>query len=280
MTAQVRESTPPRLEIQPGERLADFAARVDQSMPFSTMQKTHNQTSRQSRSNLQALGIKSTERKTRHNRRLENMQKQWREEEKRRKEILEEEMEEREEEFEEHDRLWTEVNRSRSSSKNSAGKKAKGQKRKRGKNAHKQGAKGSHHGDENDEADGDNDDDPWAQLEQKRGAATRQKNLQDVVQAPPQLKGIVVSDSTTTNSNNKSRLIRKNNTNHAAGSNATDPTITTTTTTTTGTGPNVVLVDVKNTPSTLGSLRRREEVAGMRREFIERYREKMMGQRV
>jgi len=34
------------------------------------------------------------------------------------------------------------------------------------------------------------DEDPWAELEKRRGAETRQKNLQDVVVAPPVLTGV------------------------------------------------------------------------------------------
>jgi hypothetical protein len=105
--------------------------------------------------------VKAEERKTKHNRRLERMQKEWREEEARRKEKLEEEMEEREDEREEQDLLWDGM------------KAGKGRKKRKGGWGVAEGE----------------DEDPWAELEKKR-QESKQKNLQDVVQAPPELKKV------------------------------------------------------------------------------------------
>ena len=126
------------------------------------------------------------------------MQKQWREEETRRKEKREEELEDDENEREEQQQLWDGV-------------RARGQKKRR--------------------KAGREDEDPWAELE-KRRQESKQKNLQDVVQAPPQLKGI------------KTRFKDYD-----------------------GVGS-----DVGNVPGSMESLSKREEVARLRRHVIAEYR--------
>lgn len=88
------------------------------------------------------------------------------------------------------------------------------------------------------EGNQEEEDDPWAELEKKR-KESKQKNLQDVVQAPPQLKGV------------KGRLKEY------------------------GSGGGVG-VDVRDVPGRVGSLRKREEVGALRRSVIDGYR-KMMG---
>lgn len=153
--------------------------------------------------------MKTEERKTKHNRRLERMQKEWREEETRRKEKPEEVLEDEVEQTEKQELLWQGI-RSEGTRK----------KRKGGKSATDKG-----------------DDDPWAELEVKR-RDTKQKHLQDVVQAPPQLKGV------------KSRVKDKR----------------------------LVRIDVTNVPGSAGSLRKREDLGGLRRNVIEEYR-KIMGVR-
>ncbi|ERF71583.1 hypothetical protein EPUS_00572 [Endocarpon pusillum Z07020] len=185
------------IKILPGERLGEFSARVDQALPITGL-RTKGQTG-----SIKIPGIKAEERKTKHNRRLERMQKQWREEESRRKAKLEEEMEEKEDEREEQQLLWGGVKAGRKK-----GKKRIGEKNTSGE-----------------------DEDPWAELEEKR-RDSRQKNLQDVVQAPPQLKGV--------KGKFKDYVV--------AG------------------------VDVGDVPGRVGSLRKREEIGSARRKVIEEYR--------
>jgi hypothetical protein len=191
----------PNIRILPGERLADFAARVDQALPITGL-KTKGRSSK-------TPGVRTEERKTKHNRRLERMQKEWREEEIRRKEKLEEEMEEEEKETEKQELLWDSV-------------KAGWSKKTKKKNGDKLGS---------DQGD---DEDPWAELEERK-RDTKQKNLQDVVKAPPQLMGV------------------KSNMKHYG----------------------TVGVDVRNVPGSVGSLRKREELGAARRNVIDEYRKMM-----
>lgn len=190
-------------KILPGERLSDFAARVDQALPIVGLRSTDKQRA------AKVPGLK--ERTTKHNKRLERIQNEWRETERRRKEKLEEEMDELEDEREEQDLLWNGVG-------SKASKKKKKQKRSR---------VGGH--------GGDDDEDPWKVLEKSRAEA-KQRNLQDVVQAPPQLKKV------------KSKF------KEVSG----------------GVG-----VDVGNVPGSVGSLRKREEMSEARKRFIEGYRKRM-----
>jgi hypothetical protein len=190
-------------KILPGERLSDFAARVDQALPIAGLHTTDKQRA------SKVPGLK--ERTTKHNKRLERMQNEWRETERRRKEKLEEEMDELEDEREEQDFLWNGVG-SKATKKNRKQKKSRG------------GGPGA-----------DDDEDPWKVLEKSRAEA-KQRNLQDVVQAPPQLKKI------------KSKL------KEVGG----------------GVG-----VDVGNVPGSVGSLRKREEMGEARRKVIEGYRKRV-----
>jgi hypothetical protein len=187
----------PQIKILPGERLGEFSARVDQALPIAGLRsKGHT-------GKVKILGAKVVERQTKHNRRLERMQKQWREEEAKRKDKLEAEMEDKEDEKEEHQLLWNGV-------------KAGGRKKK---------IKGN-------KVTADENEDPWAQLEERR-RETRQKNLQDVVQAPPQLKGV------------KSQF----------------------------NGHGFAAVDVKNVPGSVSGLRKREELGAARKKVIDNYRD-------
>jgi hypothetical protein len=189
-------------KILPGERLSDFAARVDQALPIAGLRTTDKQRA------SKVPGLK--ERTTKHNKRLERMQNEWREMERRRKEKLEEEMDELEDEREEQDFLWNGVG---------------------SKTTKKEKQKKSRGGDPN----ADDDEDPWRVLEKSRAEA-KQRNLQDVVQAPPQLKKV------------------KNKFKEVSG----------------GVG-----VDVENVPGSVGSLRKREEMGEARRKVIEGYRKRM-----
>ncbi len=188
----------PDIKILPGERLGEFSARVDQALPIAGL-KSKGQTS-----SIKIPGVKVEERKTKHNRRLERMQKQWRDEEIRRREKLEEEMEQKEDEKEEQQLLWEGME---------AGRRKKSKKRKGESNAIEE------------------DEDPWAGLEERR-RDSKQKNLQDVVQAPPQLKAIT----------------GKLKDYGGAG------------------------VDVRNVPGSVGSVRKREELGSARRKVIDEYR--------
>ncbi|KAL4817349.1 hypothetical protein BDW67DRAFT_160317 [Aspergillus spinulosporus] len=188
-------------KILPGEKLSDFAARVDREMPLSDMKR-----SSQPATPKDLPKIRET-RTTKHEKRLKRLQAQWREEEARIKEREAAEREEREEEMEEQLQLWKEWEAE-------AGKKKK---RKR---------KG---------VDDDDGPDPWAKLKKKRAAV----NPFEVAQEPPQLK--------------KPREVFK-----VRGG---------------------AKVDVANVPSSVGSLRRREELASERRNIVEEYRRLMAEKR-
>ncbi|KAL6239710.1 hypothetical protein BDW75DRAFT_198105 [Aspergillus navahoensis] len=187
-------------KILPGEKLSDFAARVDREMPLSDMK----------RSSKPAIPndfpkIKET-RTTKHEKRLKRLQAHWREDDARIKEREAAVREEREEEMEEQLQLWKDWEAE-------AGKK----KKKRGG------------------ADDDDGPDPWAKLKKKRAAV----NPFEVAQEPPQLK--------------KPREVFK-----VRGG---------------------AKVDVANVPSSVGSLRRREELASERRNIVEEYRRLMAEKR-
>jgi hypothetical protein len=142
----------PTLKIQPGERLADFAARVDQALPMGGLTR---------KGNTKIDGIK--ERQTKTEKRLKKMYAEWREEDVRRKDAIEEFQEKQEELAEEKE---TELG-----GQSLAFPEGKRKKRKRmlGETAV------------------DDDEDPWAVLKERR---EKPKGLHDVVQAPPTLKVI------------------------------------------------------------------------------------------
>nr|POF14215.1 upf0653 protein [Quercus suber] len=79
-------------KIQPGERLADYSARVDQALPIAGLAR---------KGKLQIEGVK--ERTTKTEKRLKKMYASWREEDARRKEAEEEFQERHEEEEEEQE---------------------------------------------------------------------------------------------------------------------------------------------------------------------------------
>ena len=149
------------LRILPGERMSDFAARVDQAMPLAGVSTTNKG------ANAKIDGLK--EKTTKHNRRLSRMIKQWREEDEKIRDKQQEDEDGRMDEKEEHDLMWSAIP---SNSK----KRTKG-----GSNSNTVVIE---------------EDDPWAVLKKKR-AGTKQKNLQDVVEAPPvlpKLKGSIFKD--------------------------------------------------------------------------------------
>lgn len=150
--------------IQPREPLSSFAARVDAALPFSALSKKGG-----------AAKEGGRERQTKTERKMQKMQKEWREGDRRRKERLEEEGEEDVDE-QGLDEL----------AKTAAKGKKKGGKKKR---------KGSHQGGEIED-----DDDPWAHIAAKRleekdaktafGSGSGLVGLHDVVLAPPRFSRV------------------------------------------------------------------------------------------
>lgn len=202
------------MKILPGERLAEFSARVDREMPLSQMTKS-TKTS-EAKANEQR-------KQTKHEKHLRRLQSGWREEEAKIKEREQEEREEREGEMEVELQQWKDWEIE-------AGGKAKKRAVAAKKKKHKNGGDGG--------ADsGDDDPDPWAKL--KKRDQERKKNPFEVAPAPPSLV--------------KPREIFK-----VRGG---------------------AKVDVANVPSAVGSLRRREELAGERRNIVEEYRKLMAEKR-
>jgi len=139
-------------KIMPGERLADYSARVDQALPIGGLAR---------KGKVKVEGIK--ERRTKTEKRLHKMYDSWREEEARRKEKLEEQQEQEEEEEDERDAEMG----GKPAPLLPDGRKAK-RRRMIGEKA-------------------DDDGDPWAVLKTRRDAP---KGLHDVVQAPPSFKAV------------------------------------------------------------------------------------------
>jgi hypothetical protein len=139
--------------IRPGERMSDFAARVDAALPVSGL---INKTARGGRD---PLGLKVARTKT--EKRMHRMYDEWREQDKKIKEKREEDLDLAEMEAVDEDGQvkWKEDIET-----GNRKKKGKGKKKIRG------------------EVD-DGDDDPWEQL--KRNRAEAKAGLNDVVQAPP-----------------------------------------------------------------------------------------------
>lgn len=150
--------------IQPREPLSSFAARVDAALPFSGLSKRSG-------------GAKEAggERQTKTERKMQKMQKEWREEDRRRKEKLEEEGDEGEDDEGLGELL----------------KVATQKKRKNGKKKRER----SGHGE-----DIDDDEDPWAHIAAKRpeendakpasGSGPGLVGLHDVVLAPPRFSRV------------------------------------------------------------------------------------------
>lgn len=134
--------------ILPGEKLSEYSARVNQALPISGL----------SRKGKSLPGLK--ERQTRMEKKLQRMQNEWREEDRKIKEAEQELIDQRDEADAED---WeTPV-----LTKSTVRKGKKGKKRKRGG-----GGEGAD----------DSDDDPWAKLKELRGKPAA---VHDVVQAPP-----------------------------------------------------------------------------------------------
>ncbi|KAK2759145.1 hypothetical protein FQN54_003245 [Arachnomyces sp. PD_36] len=157
-------------KILPGERMSDFAARVNLALPLTGISKTRAQAPTEG-----PISKLREERQTKHERRLRRMQKEWREEEARIREKEEEEREEREAEEADKLDLWKEWEVEAGVKKKKGGKKGK-KKRKGGG-----GAVGSD--DDGVDYDDDDDDDPWAKIKKNR---EQPLNPLEVVQAPPE----------------------------------------------------------------------------------------------
>lgn len=204
-------------KILPGEKLSDFAARVDRELPLSAMKKSIKPSS------SDTPNIRE-ERLTKHDRRLRKLQQQWREEEQQIQECEDEEKDEREADMEDQTELWKQWEVE-------AGKKKKmglAPKKTGGKNQVQDG----------DSDSGDDNPDPWAKLNNP-DRMNKPDNPFDVAQAPPQL----------------TKLKGKFKVRGGAR------------------------VDVANVPAAVGSLRRREELAGERRSIVEEYRRLMAEKR-
>jgi hypothetical protein len=152
------ESPPKSLQIQPGERLADFARRVDQALPLAGLNTKGKKVE----------GIK--ERQTKHEKKLRRLQEGWREEEKRIREKEEEEREVAEDELDERLANLDKESRQIIMSAGTMG----GKKKKKGKSK----AIGEIE---------DDDGDPWEVLKHKR---EEPQGIFDVAQAPPQFKKV------------------------------------------------------------------------------------------
>ncbi|KAL5337764.1 hypothetical protein BJX70DRAFT_368705 [Aspergillus crustosus] len=203
-------TTAAKPKILPGEKLSDFAARVDREMPLADMKRSSKPTASGDGPNMQ------DHKATKHEKHLRRLQAQWREDDTRIKEREAAEREEREEEMDEQLQLWKNWE-------------AEAGKKKKNPNAAAGASKKRKGGDE------DEGPDPWAKLKKKRAAV----NPFEVAQEPPQLQ--------------KPREIFK-----VRGG---------------------AKVDVANVPNSVGSLRRREELASERRNIVEEYRRLMAERR-
>ena len=88
-------------KILPGEKFSDFVARVDRALPLASMKRSEK------RSGMSPDLAKLREQpRTKHEKRLLRLQKQWREEEERIRDREDEEREEREAEMEDQLLLW------------------------------------------------------------------------------------------------------------------------------------------------------------------------------
>ncbi|EED12896.1 urease accessory protein UreD [Talaromyces stipitatus ATCC 10500] len=172
-TAASKLSEGMALKILPGEKLSDFAARVDQAMPLSAMKKSQRTGASE---NLPKV---REERITKHERHLRKLQQGWREEEARISAKEAEERELREAENDELEEMWREAQAEAGILTKKKKKKTQSKKKKKGKK------RAGDDGDEVEDDDDDDDDDPWAKLNARERAA-KPINPLEVVQAPPE----------------------------------------------------------------------------------------------
>lgn len=162
------EATQAALTIQPHEPLSHFSARVDAALPFSTIAKTS------SHNNDSALRGIGQAKQTKTERKMQRMQKEWREEDRRLRERMMPEGEDREGAVDEDDVEGMGVDDEEGDTKKARKKKGTRRKAKVG-----------------------DEDDPWKELESKKRQqlATKEREgigglvgLHDVVQAPPKFR--------------------------------------------------------------------------------------------
>ncbi|KAH8891415.1 hypothetical protein GQ53DRAFT_720829 [Thozetella sp. PMI_491] len=190
--------------IRPGERLAEFNHRVDAALPLSGL------VSKTVKNGKDPLGLKVW--KTKKEMKMHKLYDEWREEDRKIKEKQEEELEAAEEREMEDDSLGV----SWKLEEEAAGKK----KKKKSKATKYLGeARGA-------------EEDPWAEVKKRRGE--KKVGLNDVVQAPPEIKGP-----------GKKFVVRG------------------------------AAVEVDGIPKSAGSLRKREELQGIRDEVVASYRKRM-----
>lgn len=145
----------PKLTIQPGERLSEFAQRVNQALPLTGV----------NRNGKKIPGVRD-HRVTRHEKKLKRLQSGWRKEEERIRDKELEAQELAEEERDEVDAMWEDKTADLPGSSEGNGKKGSKKKVKRRLVA----------------GEVDEKDDPWEALKKSR---VQRKGLHDVVQAPP-----------------------------------------------------------------------------------------------
>ncbi|KAK2801775.1 hypothetical protein FQN51_005141 [Onygenales sp. PD_10] len=229
-------------KILPGERMSDFAARVDQALPLSGISRKSGSTTQGKDPALRNL---REQRQTKHERRLLRLQREWREEEVRICEREEAEREEREAEDEEINEQWKaweiEAGVTKKKKATTTGAKSKKKKKKGKKGKAGAGGGGEDVDSQSDDGDDDDDDDPWAKLNQK-ARAVRAINPLEQVQAPPM------------------QLVKPKEKFKVRGMG----------------GAKVNVVDI---PAAAGSLRRREELAGQRQSIVDEYRRIMAEKR-
>jgi hypothetical protein len=157
-TAATSETSPAEdLKIRPGERLSEFSQRVDAALPLSGL--VHKTV----KNGKDPLGLKV--RRTKKERKMQNMYAEWRAIDKKIQEKREEERELAEEREMENEALGVSWKLELE---------AQGKKKKKGKRAKYIGEAGGP------------EDDPWAEIVKKRGEA--RVGLNDVAHAPPELK--------------------------------------------------------------------------------------------
>lgn len=236
------DSKPDMPKILPGERMSDFAARVDQMLPLSGISKK----GRNSLNKSEDAAIRKLRetRQTKHEKKLRRLQEGWRKDEERIREKEAEALEELEAQQEEINELlkeWREEAGGGIGVKKKNGKQqngASGKKKKKDKR-HRKGH-GSEDGSGAEEDSDEDDDDPWAKLNKTRSA--KPVNPFEVVQAPP---------TNLVKPKEKFKV-------HGMGG---------------------AKVDVANVPAAAGSLHRREVLANERKNIVEQYRALMAGKR-
>ena len=146
-------------KIKPGERMSEFAARVDASLPISGL------VNKSVRDGKDPLGLKVW--RTNKERKMHKLYDEWREEDRKIKEKREDELEEQAEKELEEEEAGVSWKLNMQDGASSGGKK-----KKKGKRTKYLG-----------EVD-DHEEDPWEALRKKRGET--RAGLHDVVQAPPE----------------------------------------------------------------------------------------------